>query len=102
MKRILLTAFIFALSLPVIEAGNPDAKKSKQEIKADKKAETQLLLNRLEEIKKMDLSKLNADQKEELKKELPAIGKRLQEINGIICVTIGLVIIALLAVLILF
>jgi len=59
-------------------------------------AEVKVLLNRLEEIKKMDKSNLNSTEKKELRKEVKAIKKSLKASGNGVYLSIGAIIIIIL------
>lgn len=59
-------------------------------------AEVKVLLNRLEEIKKTDKSKLNSTEKKELRKEVRAIKKSLKASGNGVYLSVGAIIIIVL------
>jgi len=59
-------------------------------------AEVKVLLNRLEEIKKMDKSNLNSSEKKELRKEVRTIKKTLKSTGNGVYLSIGAIIIIIL------
>jgi len=66
------------------------------------KAEGDIMLSRLEEIKTMDHSKLSPPERKTLRKELLAIKKKFQTLDGGIYISAGAIIIILLLIIILF
>lgn len=64
-------------------------------------AESQLLINRLEEIEKMDLKSLPRSERKALKKEVREIESSLKSANGGIYLSTGAIIIILLIIIIL-
>ncbi len=59
-------------------------------------AEVKILLNRLEEIKKMDKSNLNSSEKKELRKEVKTIKKTLKSTGNGVYLSVGAIIIIIL------
>jgi hypothetical protein len=59
-------------------------------------ASVKILLNRLEEIKKMDKSSLNSSEKKELRKEVRTIKKTLKSTGNGVYLSIGAIIIIIL------
>lgn len=64
-------------------------------------AEVKILLNRLEEIKKIDKSKLNHSKKKALRKEVRAINSNLRSTGNGVYLSIGAIIIIVLLLIIL-
>ena len=97
MKKITLSVLMAFLSLtftPEIlkaETANSNAEKSTSE-----KAEARILLDRLEVIKEMDKSKLNASEKKNLRKEVRSIKGQLKTLSGGIYLSVGAIIIIIL------
>jgi hypothetical protein len=90
MKKIALALIVLSFSLPLqTMAEVSPTKKTAKEKRAEEKVEAGILLKRLEEIKKIDVSTLSPEEKAELRKEVPAIGKRLKEIGGGIYISVG-------------
>jgi hypothetical protein len=99
MKKQTLLTMIFLCSLfitpinlvaktiePITTSSNP------KEVPASVK----ILLNRLEEIKKMDKSNLNSSEKKELRKEVRTIKKTLKSTGNGVYLSIGAIIIIIL------
>ncbi len=64
-------------------------------------AEAKALINRLNEIKAMDKTKLNSNEKKNLHKEVKSIKRRLKDVSGGLYISAGTLIIILILLLIL-
>jgi hypothetical protein len=58
-------------------------------------AEAKVLITRLDEIKAMDMSKLNATEKKGLRKEVRSIKRELKDISGGVYISAGVLIVIL-------
>jgi hypothetical protein len=58
-------------------------------------AEAKALITRLDEIKELDKSKLNATEKKDLRKEVRSIKRELKDINGGVYISAGALIVIL-------
>lgn len=96
MTTILLLLFVPTQSDAKTKANPFKFKKDKTEISADAKA----MVNRLEEIKEMDFSKMNSNEKKELRAEVKMIKSDLQSQNlnssGGVYISVGAAIIIVL------
>jgi hypothetical protein len=89
---LLLTVTIFPSNAFAINEKEPTSSTNPKEVPA----EVKVLLNRLEEIKKMDKSNLNSSEKKELRKEVKAIKKTLKSTGNGVYLSIGAIIIIIL------
>ena len=86
MKKIIIGLVTACLSLtfsPTLSAKNTNNAVSKNT------AEATAIVNRLHEIKTMDLSKLNADQKKELRKEVLDMKKQVMSDHPVVIISGG-------------
>lgn len=89
---LLLTVTIFPSNAFAINEKEPTSSTNPKEVPA----EVKVLLNRLEEIKKMDKSNLNSSEKKELRKEVKSIKKTLKSTGNGVYLSIGAIIIIIL------
>lgn len=96
MKKIILfvIVMIFTLTSPMAFAGNNDVnsgpKKTAVPIKTENKlseAELNRLTKRVEEIRDMDKSGMNSNERKELRKELKEIKKNVKKGRGVIYIS---------------
>ncbi len=102
MKKIilcLLTAGLLFTFIPVqLTAGSKTLPSTTKTIESE---EAQTILNRLNEIKAMDKSKLTQSEKKVLRKEVTESKKRMQSIGGGVYISVGALIIIILLLVIL-
>ena len=102
----ILTAFMLLTIIPTnVKAGTETSTLSTVASKNDKiavSAEATVLLNRLDEIKAMDVSALNSSEKQVLRKEVRSIKSQLSEMSGGVYLSVGAILIILLVLIILF
>jgi predicted PurR-regulated permease PerM len=89
---LLLTATLFTTNSFAINEKVPTSSNNPKEIPA----EVKVLLNRLEEIKKMDKSNLSSTEKKELRKEVRIIKSTLKSTGNGVYLSIGAIIIIIL------
>ena len=109
MKKITFCIVALFLSLTftptLLKAGTEPSTLSTVASKNDKiavSAEATVLLNRLDEIKAMDVSALNSSEKQVLRKEVRSIKSQLSEMSGGVYLSVGAILIILLVLIILF
>lgn len=101
MKKIifcLLTASLFVTFIPNELKATPYPVKTQS---SSQSAEAKVLINRLEEIKSIDKSTLNKNDKKLLRKEVRSIDSRLRALSGGIYISVGAVILILILLIIL-
>lgn len=104
MKKTTLYLMMTVLSLSIIPNSIIAAEKNPTAIAANSKevpAEVQIQLNRLEEIKAIDKSKLNSSEKKVLRKEVRTIKASLRASNNGVYLSVGAIIIIILLLIIL-
>lgn len=105
MKKIAISvvtaSMLFAFSPATAKAGLETNTTSKKAVKVEESAQAQVLLNRLEEIKDMDVSAMSPSQKNELQKEVKTIQNDLQGLSGGVYFSATALIVILLLILIL-
>jgi len=98
MKKLSLWALTFVLaatiSLPLSAATDPIS--ATATAPATPSADSQVLLNRLNEINAMDKAPLSGTEKRKLRKEVKTIKKELAQANGGVYLSVGAVIIIIL------
>jgi hypothetical protein len=100
MKKIAICIMAACLSLTFIPLQAKDVVKPSTSITAPRPAEVKALDLRLNEIKSMDKSKLNASEKKNLRKEVKAIKQRYSD-YGFVYISAGTLIILIILLLIL-
>jgi hypothetical protein len=101
LKMILIAAAFLAAPLQATLRAENVTATTANAIEADEQARAKVLLNRLDEINKMDKSNLSSPQKTALRQEVLEIRDNLQDIYGGIYLSMGAVIIILLLILLL-
>lgn len=100
MKKVTFYLMMMVLSLSILPTQMIAAeKKTPTAITNDSKevpAEVKVLLNRLEEIKKMDKSELKSSEKKALRKEVRAINAELRSTGNGVYLSVGAIIIVIL------
>ena len=93
----IMAAFLSLTFIPAqLKAGTETAPTSMPAAKPVESAQAKVLLNRLNEIKAMDKSKLTSAEKKEQRKEIRSTKKQLRELSGGIYLSVGAVIIIIL------
>ncbi len=95
LKKILLLAFLFSIGiLPnQLHANNGTLTNSLPPVENPvEAARAQVLLNRLDQIKSMDKSNINANEKKALRQETKSIKKELKQISGGVYLSTGAII----------
>jgi len=100
MKK-LTFCFVTALLLSCINATGVNARTKPIPINATEAAEVKSLLLRIDEINAMDKIGMTASEKKQLRKEVRATKKRVNELGGGVYVSVGALIIILLLLIIL-
>ena len=90
-----MTALLLLTLMP-LKAGTEPTPMALSETKAAESAEANALIARLGEIKAMDRSNLTSSEKRQLRKEVRATKKRLNEVGGGVYLSIGAIIIIIL------
>ena len=99
MKKVTFYLMMMVLSLSILPTQMMAAEKTPTTITNDSKevpAEVKVLLNRLEEIKKMDKSELKSSEKKALRKEVRAINAELRSTGNGVYLSVGAIIIVIL------
>jgi hypothetical protein len=99
MKKVTFYLMMMVLSLSILPTQMMAAEKNPTPITNDSKevpAEVKVLLNRLEEIKKMDKSELKSSEKKALRKEVRAINAELRSTGNGVYLSVGAIIIVIL------
>jgi hypothetical protein len=110
MKKLIVYIMTIILTLSIIPVQTYAATKEKssssvvtkpKEITEAESTEAKALVNRLDEIKAMDKSKLKSNEKKNLHKEVKTIKRRLKDISGGLYISAGTLIIILILLVIL-
>ncbi len=99
MKKVTFYLMMMVLSLSILPTqmiANEKNPTTLTETPKEAPAEVKVLLNRLEEIKEMDKSKLKASDKKALRKEVRAINAELRTTGNGIYLSVGAIIIVIL------
>lgn len=99
MKKVTFYLMMMVLSLSILPTQMMAAEKNPTAITNDSKevpAGVKVLLNRLEEIKKMDKSELKSSEKKALRKEVRAINAELRSTGNGVYLSVGAIIIVIL------
>jgi hypothetical protein len=92
-----MAAFLSLTFIPAqLKAGTETIPTSMPAPKPVASPEAKILLDRLNEIKAMDKSKLTSSEKKELRKEVRSTKKQLKELSGGVYLSVGAVIIIIL------
>lgn len=75
--------------------------KPDENISTTESAEAKALMFRLDEIKNMDMTKLKASEKKELRKEVKSIKRELKDISGGVYISAGALIVVLILLIVL-
>lgn len=96
-----MTICLLTFCMNDVKAINTHPNNSAVAVKPAENEEVQAMINRLEEIKAMDLSSMTKVQKKELRKEVKAIKQEMKAVQGIYLSIGAILIIILLLILIL-
>ncbi|MFD0939814.1 hypothetical protein [Pedobacter boryungensis] len=96
-KFIYSLVLIFTLGISANTASAADNKKDpKAEMTAEQKVQFEKIVNRVEEIRKMDKSNLTRTEKRELRKELKEMKDKARAMSGGVYLSVGAIIIIIL------
>jgi hypothetical protein len=108
MKKFILCIMALFLSLTFLPVQSfaattekPSALVATKPVETTESAEAKTLLLRLDEIKAMDMTKLKASEKKDLKKEVRSIRRELKDISGGVYISAGLLIVILIVLIVL-
>ena len=101
MKKIIFCLLTACLSITFIPNELKAAPGPVKTQSSSQSAEAKVLINRLEEIKSIDKSTLNKNDKKLLRKEVRSIDSRLRALSGGIYISVGAVILILILLIIL-
>ncbi len=101
MKKILLSAAFLLMAIVPMQLSAGTEAIPLANPKAPMTAEVQVLMNRLEQIKKMDLSTLNSTEKKELRKEVREIKSEVKAASGGVYLSLGAIILVLILLIVL-
>jgi hypothetical protein len=91
-----MAAFLSLTFLPVQAfagtADKPSSLVTTKPSEAEESAEAKTLVLRLNEIKAMDMSKMNPSEKKEMRKEVRSIKRELREVSGGVYLSVGVII----------
>lgn len=96
-----VTICLLTFCMSDVKAVNTNSNNTAVAVKPAENEEVQAMLNRLQEIKAMDLSSMTNVQKKELRKEVKAIKQDMRAVTGIYLSVGALIIIILLLILLL-
>jgi len=95
-KFIYALVLVFTLGISTNTVSAADNKKAKTELTAEQKVQLEKLMNRVEEIRNMDKSNLNREEKRELRKELREMKAQAGTLNQGVYLSVGAIIIIIL------
>ncbi len=102
MKKIILSAaFLLIAILPMQVNAGTEAVPVANSPKAPMSAEVQVLMNRLEQIKNMDLSTLNSIERKDLRKEVKVLKSEIKAASGGVYLSLGAIVLVLILLIIL-
>ncbi|MCY1514506.1 hypothetical protein D9M68_490510 [compost metagenome] len=84
------------LALTAIPASAAEKKEPKTELTAEQKARLDKIVNRVEEIRRMDKSKLSSEERKALRKELKEMKQEARVLNNGVYLSVGAIIIIIL------
>lgn len=97
MKKFIYTlALVFTLGVSTNTVSAADKKEAKTELTAEQKVQFERLVNRVEEIRKMDKSNLSREEKRALRKELKEMKEQARVLNQGVYLSVGAIIIIIL------
>jgi hypothetical protein len=95
-KFIYSLVLIFTLGISASTVSAADKKEPKTEMTAEQKVQFEKIVNRVEEIRKMDKSNLTRVEKKELRKELREMKDKARALSGGVYLSVGAIIIIIL------
>ena len=95
-KFIYSLVLIFTLGISTNTVSAADKKEPKTEMTAEQKVQFEKIVNRVEEIRKMDKSNLTRVEKRELRKELKEMKDKARALSGGVYLSVGAIIIIIL------
>ncbi|MFA6276899.1 hypothetical protein ACHMWN_02500 [Pedobacter sp. UC225_61] len=95
-KFIYSLVLIFTLGISTNTVSAADKKEPKTEMTAEQKVQFEKIVNRVEEIRKMDKSNLTRVEKKELRKELREMKDKARALSGGVYLSVGAIIIIIL------
>lgn len=102
LKKILgAIAIVLACSIPSFSNDISPALTGKPATTTPESARAEELVNRLEEIKAMDMKSLSRSEKRELRKEVRSIEKEMKTMNGGVYISVGALLVIIILILIL-
>jgi hypothetical protein len=104
MKKLILCASFLLLSIVPMQLKaetKVDPMSTTSNSKAPMSAEVRILMNRLEEIKKMEISTLTSSEKKELRNEVREIKSEMRAVGGGVYISVGAIILILILLIVL-
>jgi hypothetical protein len=95
-KFIYSLVLVFTLAISTTNVSAADKKEPKTEMTAEQKVQFDKIVNRVEEIRKMDKSNLTRDEKKALRKELREMKDKARAMSGGVYLSVGAIIIIIL------
>ena len=95
-KFIYALVLVFTLGISTNTVSAADNKKAKTELTAEQKVQLEKLMNRVEEIRSMDKSNLNREEKRALRKELKEMKEKANTLGQGVYLSVGAIIIIIL------
>ncbi|RYE40743.1 MAG: hypothetical protein EOP48_24455, partial [Sphingobacteriales bacterium] len=89
-------ALVFTLGISTNTVSAADKKETKTELTAEQKVQFERLVNRVEEIRNMDKSNLNREEKRALRKELKEMKEQARALQQGVYLSVGAIIIIIL------
>lgn len=97
MKKIIYAlVLVFTLGISTSTVSAADNKKAKTELTADQKVQLDKLMSRVEQIRSMDKSNLNREEKRALRKELKEMKEKANALGQGVYLSVGAIIIIIL------
>lgn len=101
-KFIYALVLVFTLGISTNTVSAAEDKKAKTEMTAEQKAQFERIVNRVEEIRKMDKSNLSRAEKRALRKELKEMKEQARVLQKGVYLSVGAIIIIILLLIIIF
>lgn len=95
-KFIYALVLVFTLAISTTNVSAADTKQPKTEMTAEQKVQFDKIVNRVEEIRKMDKSNLTRAEKKALRKELREMKDQARAMSGGVYLSVGAIIIIIL------
>lgn len=99
-KFIYALVLVFTLGISTNTVSAAEDKKAKTEMTAEQKAQFERIVNRVEEIRKMDKSNLSREEKRALRKELKEMKQQARVLQKGVYLSVGAIIIIILVLII--